>query len=398
MIVMGLKLDNIYGFKDFSIDFSYPRKIKDSTIPSEYLEERPNFRFKKLGIIMGSNATGKTSLGRTFMDILNFLYNKNFSVLYEKFKPSTGISSFEIDLVFDNYNFYRIKCKIDEKYLRSFEILKTKIKKKDSYESAIENLEPIVVTTDSKKELRCCLAEEFEDEGSYVNADDFIEFLLKGDDKKQVDFFIFQYLEELKKEGLSWYFTFPDSQKEHLETNINILEKLLKTFDSSITKVKESKEEENTYIIFFKNNSTVRVTDGEITEKGKKMISSGTEQAISVSNALSEMLSEGTRPFYIDEKFSYVHSELESNMLNLMIACLQKNSQLFFTTHNSDILDMNFPKHSFYFLRKKEKIEVVTASELMKKSDRSLRIAVENDVFDTSPNLKYIDELLDDVL
>lgn len=35
-----------------------------------------------------------------------------------------------------------------------------------------------------------------------------------------------------------------------------------------------------------------------------------------------------------------------------MIDLLRPNGQLFFTTHNADILDMNLPKHSFTFLRK----------------------------------------------
>lgn len=35
-----------------------------------------------------------------------------------------------------------------------------------------------------------------------------------------------------------------------------------------------------------------------------------------------------------------------------MVQKLERDSQLFFTTHNTDILDMNFPKHSYNFLRK----------------------------------------------
>ena len=52
MIIMNLELDNIYGFKDFKMNFAYPKKIVGSTIPNEHLPERPNFRYKKVNIVM----------------------------------------------------------------------------------------------------------------------------------------------------------------------------------------------------------------------------------------------------------------------------------------------------------------------------------------------------------
>ena len=73
MIVLNLKLNNIYGFSNFSIDFSYPKKIVNSLIEDEYLEGRPNFRYKKAVILMGANATGKTSLGKALLNIVNFI-------------------------------------------------------------------------------------------------------------------------------------------------------------------------------------------------------------------------------------------------------------------------------------------------------------------------------------
>jgi len=32
MIIMNLELDNIYGFKDFKMNFAYPKRIVGSTI------------------------------------------------------------------------------------------------------------------------------------------------------------------------------------------------------------------------------------------------------------------------------------------------------------------------------------------------------------------------------
>jgi len=67
--------------------------------------------------------------------------------------------------------------------------------------------------------------------------------------------------------------------------------------------------------------------------------------------------------YYCDEKFPYIHSDIEKAILSLMIDFLKPNTQLFFTTHNLEILDMNLPIHCFTFLKKREKIEVVYASE-----------------------------------
>lgn len=69
MIVMSLKLDNFYSFEDFEINFSYPRKLKNSKIEYEYLENIPSFKFKKLNIIMGTNSSGKTTFGKMLLNI-----------------------------------------------------------------------------------------------------------------------------------------------------------------------------------------------------------------------------------------------------------------------------------------------------------------------------------------
>ena len=67
MIVMNLKLNRIYGFEDFEISFTYPKKVVNSIIEDEYLEGRERFRYKKAVILMGANATGKTSLGKALL-------------------------------------------------------------------------------------------------------------------------------------------------------------------------------------------------------------------------------------------------------------------------------------------------------------------------------------------
>ncbi len=40
MIIMSVYLDNIFSFNEFETDFSYPRKIKNSNIEEEWLEDK----------------------------------------------------------------------------------------------------------------------------------------------------------------------------------------------------------------------------------------------------------------------------------------------------------------------------------------------------------------------
>ena len=52
MIVLNLELKGIYGFDDFHINFSYPKKIVNSIIEHEHLKGRERFRYKKAVILM----------------------------------------------------------------------------------------------------------------------------------------------------------------------------------------------------------------------------------------------------------------------------------------------------------------------------------------------------------
>ena len=81
-----------------------------------------------------------------------------------------------------------------------------------------------------------------------------------------------------------------------------------------------------------------------------------------------------------------------------MLDNLKENEQLIFTTHNTDMLDLNMPKHSFAFLRKKESqgdydVSVMYASDILKRNTDSIRCAVENDVFSSLPDDSLLDTL-----
>jgi hypothetical protein len=102
--------------------------------------------------------------------------------------------------------------------------------------------------------------------------------------------------------------------------------------------------------------------------------------------------------YYCDEHFSYIQSDIERRIFGIMLERVAANGQLIFTTHNTDMLDLNLPKHAFMFMRKKFEdgdyhISAISASELLKRNTDSVRSAVENDVFASLPDDSLLDEL-----
>ena len=339
MIIMNLELDNIYGFKDFKMNFAYPKKIVGSTIENEHLPLRPNFRYKKVNIIMGGNASGKTTLGKAIRDIFNYIVHKRDSRLFESICDKKNNGKFCIDLVSADNVMYRFDGEIfpeDKEIIKR--IQKASIAKNDSYEI-------------------CCKK-------------------LKESDELD------------KRMKLGWHFALNEGSEAILIDKIEktlrlkVLEKVLQSLDTDIISV-EKLDVEDSYGIKEANQDII-VQEGEVINESE--LSSGTVAGIRIADLISSIILRENGFYYCDEKFSYVHSDLEQAFLSVMINKLGEGEQLFFTSHNMDLLDMNLPRHSFSFLRKREKIEVVYPSEYIKKNDISLRNAMENDVFDVVPS------------
>lgn len=364
LIVLNIRLDNFYAFKDFQMNLTYPKKIVDSYIKDEHLEGHPNFRYKKVNIIMGANATGKTTLGFILRDIFNFMDKKNYTYLTDAIHDKTREACFAIDLVCQDNVLYCITCTItpceDRKYSAEdikLEIRKESIWAKDSYESCKRRL--------AKSPYSPCET----------------------------------YLEELEKvKGLYGLFRFPKDTNRTLQFDFRdkkyqfVLEHILKALDPSIQKVELSRDTDDAYVIRFQNESIILQNKNPF---DTNRLSSGTKAGVEIADVLSSLLQGRNTFYYCDEKFSYIHSDMEKAILSLMVDSIRPNEQLFFTTHNTDILDMNLPKHAFTFLRKdpnniEHPISCVNASSLLKRSSDSLKNAVENDLFSTSPAVDLI--------
>lgn len=369
MVVLDVHLDNFYAFKNFHMKLTYPKKIVGSSIKEEHLAGRPNFRYKKVNVIMGANASGKTTFGRMLMSIFNFIEKKNYNLITRAVSDCGKDASFVLDMASKNNIFYRVICTITpregEKYSAEnvkLEIRQENILSKDSYESCVKRIE----------------AAQYSPEESYM--------------------------EELEKiEALDWMFEYPEDTGRtlHLPDKdkkfLFVLESILKALDPSIQKVEMSQDVKNAYVIRHLDKSVI-LQDGERFDTN--LLSSGTKAGVEVASVVSSLIQESITFYYCDEKFPYIHSDIEKAVLSLMIEYLKPNAQLFFTTHNTDVLDMTLPKHTFTFLRKDADntecpITCVDASTVLKRNTDSLKNAVENDLFSSAPAVDLIYAIAD---
>jgi len=368
MVLMNVKLDNLLLFNDFELCTSYPKKIVDSGIGEEHLDGFPNFRYKKLVILMGPNASGKTAFGHILLSIFHFINSKEYNKIVELIEDNNREAFFSLDIAYSSGELWRIETRIEpisEEAYKSDDIEvfvnKTRILSNDNYEKCAERLT-----------LKAVQQRTF-----YATA-----------------------LETVPK--LTWGFEFPFENSgprsfiDYSGTFIGVLKQTLITLDPRIEDVYYPSK--NHEIIEIKYpHGTVLLKEGRVVDND--ILSQGTLEGIGIAYLIAGIRTHSADFYYCDEKFSHIYSDAERAFLSLLIDLLGSNEQLFITSHNLDILDMKIPKHSFAFLRRDtmddNRISCVFASEYLKKNTESVKNAVENDVFSTAPDLSGIFSLKD---
>ena len=359
MIVLNLMLDGIYGFNDFNINFTYPKKIVNSIIEDEHLEGRERFRYKKAIILMGANATGKTSLGKAVLRIFDYIVNGSSIPLCEMVSEDKG--SFSIDFVNDGYRLQRLSA--------------------------------IIIPSQNEVEIQYQDAE-------IGLMDSYEKCIIKLKDRTAEATKTTSALKKLVGE-IHYRFAYPEIEKMLKLTGSNkaILLKTLRavigTLDPTLQDVSLSKDLKDTFIIR-RGDTEIIIQEGKLLNR--EALSSGTAEGIDVAMFLAAMIAKESTFYYCDEHFSYIQSDIEKRIFGIMMDKLGANEQLIFTTHNTDMLDLNLPKHSYVFLRKQlengaYKVSAISASDVLKRNTDSIRSAVENDVFASLPQESLLDEL-----
>ena len=234
MLVLNLELDNLFGFEDFKINFSYPKKIENSSIKDEFLKDRPNFRYKKVNILLGANSTGKTFIGKAMMAIFNFLNKKEIITVTQYIRDIEKTMRFSMDFILDGKNdLYRVDFKYkkeNESEKIDLNLYKADILKNDSYETTLKKFKKINLENES-----------------YIET-----------------------LDKLNKVS-GWLFTYPEQGSNFLKSNnevmdIKVFANVLKTLDPSIEKVRKLDEVKNSYILTLKGEDLI-IQDGEFIKK-----------------------------------------------------------------------------------------------------------------------------------
>lgn len=357
MIIMDIRADNLYAFRDFHMNMSYPKKIVGSTVEGEYLPDRTNFRYKKVNIIMGGNATGKTTIGKLLMLFANYFNDMATDRFIDIVDDKKAPAYLQVDFVTLENKVYRCEITITPQAKKdrpavNVKLSYVKINKDDNYEVCAEKLDSNLGIEAEPKEIN-------------------------------INGWMFSYPQDAWKD--TKFIPFADEKKY-----IYVLEQVLKTLDPAINDVIKVQEVENTYAIR-SDNKTVIIQDGKVAETS--ILSSGTKAGIDIAYVMASLAKGDMHDlYYCDERFSYVNSDIEKVCLSIMIDKLSDRKQLFFTTHNTDVLDMQLPKHSFTFLKKENEkkgyvIKCISANKYLKRNSDSLKNAVENDLFGTAPNL-----------
>ena len=370
MAILKVKFDNILCFNNFEADFSYPKKLVKTTLENEYLKDFPNIRYRKLNVIVGSNASGKTSLGKAIWKVFVFLLKKEAKTLTEMVSNGNKDAYILMDCVYSEGMFFRVEIKI----LTNGDVL---VKYQEDY----------------------------------LNKDDSYETVVARISERESEFN--HYLKELNHVNVSgWNFLFPsiesgfdviscDYEKNERKEYAQVLERVLQTFDDSIKSVVPSKEIENSYIVSFKNGAkSISITSGDKLSD-IKMLSSGSKYAVNIAGVIYAIKKHRNGFYFVDEQFSYVSHDLEIACLATMVSLLDDGEQLFFTTHDTEILSLSYPNHSYNFLKKsisndgEINIRMINAASLEKRNNVNIKNLYDNDYFDVAPDASLILELGD---
>ncbi len=400
MLFTHVYIDNLYGFNQLSVDLTLKRKPTASTIENEYCSFTPNFKVKKVCVLSGANASGKTAFGRVLCGIQNFI-SRHYMVAYledaicDKEKPAnvtvefvTPPNSFSQQAVLHSL-FLTFSKNEQLVSIQMLEYCSTPIQNQETNTKARKRLLNI-------KENNTIRSSDFRLTVDFINEENTALVNLRK---------FREHIDRYDKGGWSYVFA-EDNNQNRLDQNKRFsltyeqLNKFIKAFDSSIERVETLRSDEQEVEglkIICNNGDLVKVLfgkNGEIINSNR--LSRGTLEAVMMTSQISRIKDDvGSNVYYIDEQMAYCHSEMEQAVLNVMIDLLATDCQLFYTTHNYDIVDMNLPLHSHYIFKKQQDIStVVNVGEVFAKNDRSILSYLKNDVFSTLPKTDGIDFLL----
>lgn len=405
MIVLKMEIDNLYMFRDFKIDFTYPREIKKTILQSERVQHAPKIRYKKLNIMMGGNASGKTTLGKLLCSFQNYLRGHSGDFFFKKYKKDDN-STLKI-LFVENEYLFKMEISFDNNTVQE-KLKAVKLRKSYNLEKHLELL--------NKQKEECVEFSIFLDQKDvpilsqilkrhFIGTTEMCAYtsFLDIPESQQNYITYFSYY-------LSFYFRFASFTDRSFQPgeivtdeSLPMVQKLLMMIDNSIAEVrratsdnveKTESTEENGYYIIFTNGDRVYIDQETPRMIKDNRLSQGTIEAMEISYIINN-INKYRGTIYLDEQMAYMHTELSNALILMLVNSVNKldDVQLFITSHNENILNLNVPNHSFTFLKnEKNKVRVINPEKTLQKNDRSLLEYVQNNYFDSYPDLEDLGE------
>lgn len=391
MIITSIKCDNMYMFKDFVVDFTYRRRSSHFISSNDTLFEGSHIYVRKNVIIMGGNASGKTTFGKLICLISNYLFNGRIdgeyfsldNIAYNK----ENSSKFVVEFVIDKTMYY-LEVEFKQNVLIKETIKKCKLYKSYNIQTARENLANGEVISQYIKK---------DNDARSNNILMSYFFLVDGSDNTEREYIknSVMYLFSLSQ---LWSVSSVKGSKVQMEQLNNILPKV----DNSVGKVQPmyvNDVKTASYQISFNNGETLTVPDGNLLAC-KDRLSHGTYETIDFVNILDYMIKAKNMTVYIDEKLAHMHSELESYLIRKAMVMKSKDTQLFITTHNTDVFLLNVPMNVFLFFRRNNDgyNECIYPTDKINKNDRNLLQYYRNDYFGVLPDYSILDNYFDSMI
>ncbi len=392
MIFLSLWLDNIYMFRDFRLDFTLERKSSHFLAGHDALFDGARIYVRKKLLILGANASGKTTFGRVLCIIQNYLIGRDPGSrinLLEKRYDLSRPGMFEVDFALGE-NAYRVRCVFDEQGVKS-EGLKC-VKIFPSYTNKIlrERLDKadFIRTYERPAALKTTL----------LGKNSMVSVLLLQPDNEA-------YLKRFREE-IHFSYVFSDfasiEARLSLQETVKRLNHILPKIDNSVERIVGLKSDDasvvsHSYVIIFKNGEQMTVPDGDLNRADRMRLSHGTYEALQFLNFLTNVKNNPNMMAFIDEQLAHLHSELEAYLL-MKALLVPRDGQLICTTHNSDLLDLNIgPQMVLLFRRTEEGFnEALYISDRIKKNDRGFKGYYDNDFFGVMPDYSVLNQYFEE--
>ena len=407
MLLLTLECKNFFLFDNLSIDFTYPRKLNYDITKNDAIFEGSKIKVRKHIIIMGANAAGKTTLGRLLCLIYNYLIGRDGGSaedLCRSINHPDRPASFTVEFSIRK-TAYRLTAVFDKKGLAEETLVQASV-------SSDDNMTALRLKLDAASPL-------------YYRRDDHPANLLPGFRSYLINIPENEQQKLCFQKNILFWFALSAFRHEAIDRtglphiDISLISKILPILDNSVEKiiplVPETPQDTTpeisavgdtvigynpkpkSYTIRFKNGQEQTVPDGNLSQIQSERLSQGTAEAVSFSTILSYLKNADHNTVFVDECLTHMHSELEKYLIWLSFLIKKEDSQLFFTTHNTEICDLRLPTHSFLFLKREKNgfNTALWANSRLIKNDRNFRNYYENDYFDVLPDYSDLISLLD---